>query len=114
MTVPIKSRVIHQNGESAADKEHQEKEIYKMGQSQPRGEAMRSRRMFQSDWCQESLGWKSGDQILSPRNRDWSKSDEGKGENEPGIHPDTKPTIRWIVDRLMGFVECLHAEWGLV
>ena len=113
MTVPIKSWVIHQNGESAANQEHQKKEVHKMGQSQPRGETMRSRRIFQIDWRQESLRWKPGDQILSPRNRDWSESDNGKGKNEPGIDPDTKTTIRWIVDRSMDFVECLHEEWVL-
>ena len=108
MTVPIKSRVIHQNGESAADQEHQEKEVHKMGQSQPSGEAMRSRRIFQIDWRQESLRWKPGDQILSPGNRDRSKNDNGKGKNEPRIYPDTKTAIRRIVDGLMDFVECLH------
>ena len=66
--------------------------------------------MFQIDWRQEILRWKPRDQILGPSNHDWSKSDNGKCKNEPGIHPDTKPTIRWIVDGLMGFVECLHKE----
>ena len=80
MTVPIKSWVIHQNGESAADKEHQKKEVHKMGQSQPCGEAMRSRRIFQIDWWQESFRWKSGDQILSPRNRHWSESETAKAK----------------------------------
>ena len=112
MTIPIKSRVIHQNGESAADKEHQKKEIHKMGQSQPCGKTMRSRRIFQIDWRQESLRWKPSNQILSPRNRHWSESDNGKSKNKPRIYPDTKTAIRWIMDRSMDFVECLHEESG--
>jgi hypothetical protein len=110
MTVPIKSRVIHQNGESAADKEHQKKEVHKMGQPQPPGETVRNWRTLQIDWRQESLRWKPGNQILSPRNRDWSESDNGKRKNEPGIYPDTKTAIQRIVDSLMDFVECRHKE----
>ena len=112
MTVPIKSRVIHQNGESAADQEQQKKEVRKMGQSQPRGETMRGRRVFQIDRRQESFRWKAGDQILSPGDCHWNESDNGKGPNEPGIDPDPKTAIRWIVDRLMDLVECLHEGLG--
>ena len=110
MSVPIKSRVIHQNGESAANQEHQKKEVHKMGQSQPRGETMWSRRICQIDWRQESLRWKPGDQILPPGNRHRNESDNGKGKNKPGIYPDTKTAIRRIVDGSMNFVECLHEE----
>ena len=60
------------------------------------------------DWRQVSLCWKSGDQILSPGNRHWNESEKGKGKEEPGIDPDPKTAIRWIVDRLMDLVECLH------
>src|ERR1017187_1266037 len=81
-----------------------------MSQSQPCGKTMRTRRIFQIDWRQEILCWKPGNQILPPRNRDWSESDNGKRKNEPGIYPDTKTAIRWIVDGLMDFVECLHKE----
>jgi len=100
--------VIHQNGESAADKEHQKKEVHEMGRSQPSGKTMRSWRIFQIDWRQKSFRWKPGDQILSPRNRDWSDSYNCEHKNEPGIYPDTKTAIRWIVDSAMDFVECLH------
>ena len=82
-----------------------------MGQSQPCGETMRSRRIFQIDRRQESFRWKPGDQILSPRNRDWSQSDNGERKNEPGIYPNTKTAIRRIVDGSMDFVECLREEW---
>ena len=110
MTIPIESWVIHQNRESTANQEHQKKEVHKMGQSQPGGEAMRSGGIFLIDWWQESLRWKTGDQILSPGNRHWNESDNGKGQDEPGIDPDPKTAIRWIVDRLMDLVECLHEE----
>jgi len=113
IAVPIKPWVVHQNGESAADKEHQKKEVHKMSQSQPSGETMRSWRIFQIDRRQESFRWKSGDQILSPGNCHWSQSDNGKGKKKPGIDPNTKPAIRWIVDSSMDFVECLHEEKGL-
>ena len=113
IAVPIKPWVVHQNGESAADKEHQKKEVHKMSQSQPSGETMRSWRIFQIDRRQESFRWKSGDQILSPGNCHWSQSDNGKGKKKPGIDPNTKPAIRWIVDSSMDFVECLHEEWSL-
>ena len=66
--------------------------------------------MFLIDWWQESLRWKTGDQILSPGNRHWNESDNGEGKDEPGIDPDTKTAVRWIVDRLMDLVECLHEE----
>ncbi len=112
MTIPIKSWVIHQNRESTPNQEHQEKEVHEMGQSKPGGETMRSGRIFQIDWRQVSLCWKSGDQILSPGNRHWNESDNGKGKDEPGIDPDPKTAIRWIVDRLMDLVECLHEGFG--
>jgi hypothetical protein len=114
MTVPIKSRVIHQDGESAADKEQQKKEVHKMSQSQSCGETMRSGRIFQMDRRQESLHWKTGEQILSPRNRNRNESDNGKRQDEPGFYPNTKTTIRRIVDGSMDFVEGLHEEWLLV
>ena len=79
-----------------------------MGQSEPGREAVRNGRIVQIDWRQVSLGWKPGDQILSPGNRHRSQSDKGKGKEEPGIDPDTKTAIRWIVYRLMDLVECLH------
>ena len=110
MMIPIKSGVIHQNRESTANQEHQEKEVHKMGQSKPGREAMRNGRIFQIDWRQESLCWKPGDQKLSPGKRHWNESDNGKGQDEPGIDPDPKTAIRWIVDRLMDLVECLHEE----
>ena len=110
MTIPIKSWVIHQNRESTANQEHQKKEVHKMGQSKPGREAMRNGRIFQIDWRQVSLCWKSGDQKLSPGKRHWNESDNGKGPDEPGIDPDPKTAIRWIVDRLMDLVECLHEE----
>jgi len=81
-----------------------------MGQPQPCWKTMRTRRIFQIDWRQESLRWKPGNQILSPRNRDWSESDNGKCKNEPRIDPDPKTAIRRIVDGLMDFVECSHKE----
>ena len=61
--------MIYQNGESASDQEHEKKEVHKMGQPQPCGETLRRRRRFQIERRQESLRWKSGDQILSPRLR---------------------------------------------
>ena len=64
------------------------------------------------DWRQVSLCWKPGDQILSPGNCHWNESDNGKGPDEPGIDPDPKTAIRWIVDRLMDLVECLHEGSG--
>src|SRR5579859_5808169 len=110
MTIPIKSGVIHQNGEPAANQQHQKKEVHKMGQSKPGGETMRNGRIFQMNWRQVSLCWKPGDQILSPGNRHGNESDNGKGQDEPGTDPDPKTAIRWIVDRLMDLVECLHEE----
>ena len=71
---------------------------------------MRRGEIFQIDWRQGNLRWKTGDQILSPRNRDRSESDNGERKNEPGIYPDTKTAIRGIVDSSMDFVECLHEE----
>jgi hypothetical protein len=65
---------------------------------------------LQINWRQEILRWKPDNQILPPRNRDWSESDNGKCKNEPGIYPDTKTTIRRIADGLMDCVECLHKE----
>ena len=62
------------------------------------------------DWRQVSLCWKSCDQILSPGNCHWNESNNGKGPDEPRIDPDPKTAIRWIVDRLMDLVECLHEE----
>ncbi len=64
--------------------------------------------MFQIDWRQEGLCWKPGDQILPPGKGHWNESDNGKSKDEPGINPDPKPAIRWIVDRLMDLVERLH------
>jgi hypothetical protein len=81
-----------------------------MGQSKPGWETMRNGRIFQMDWRQVSLCWKPGDQILSPGNRHGNESDNGKGQDEPGIDPDPKTAIRWIVDRPMDLVECLHEE----
>ena len=63
------------------------------------------------DWRQESLRWQPSGQVLSPGNCHWNESDNGKGKDEPGIDPDPKTAIRWIVDRLMDLVECLHEEW---
>ena len=59
---------------------------------------------------QVSLCWKSGEKILSPGYCHWNESDDGKGPDEPGIDPDPKTAIRWIVDRMMDLVECLHEE----
>ena len=64
------------------------------------------------DRRQNSLYWKPGDQILSPGNRHWNESDNGEGKDEPEINPDPKTAIRWIVDRLMDLVECLHEGFG--
>ena len=75
---------------------------------------MRIRRICRIDWRQGSLRWKPGDQILSPGNRHWNESDNAEGNNKPGIHPDTKTAIRWIMDSSMHFVECLHKQWILV
>jgi hypothetical protein len=83
-----------------------------MGQPKPDGETMRNGRVFQIDWRQVSLCWKSGDQILSPGNCHWNESDNGKGPDEPGIDADPKTAIWWIVDRLMDLVECLHEGLG--
>jgi hypothetical protein len=69
---------------------------------------MRNGRKFQIDWRQVSLCWKSCDQILSPGDCHWNEGDKGKGKEEPGIDPNPKTAIRWIVDRLMDLVECLH------
>src|SRR5579864_5424519 len=102
--------MIHQNGESAPNQEHQKKEVNKMGQSQPGGEPMRGRRISQIDCRQKSLGWKPVDQIQAPGNRHRGKSDNGKGKNIPRIYPNTKTSIRWIVDSSMDFVECLHEK----
>ena len=73
---------------------------------------MRNGRVCQIDWRQVSLCWKSCDQILSPGNRHWNESHNGKGRDEPGINPNPKTAIRWIVDRLMDLVECLHEGFG--
>lgn len=73
---------------------------------------MRNGRVFQIDWRQVSLCWKSDDQILSPGNCHWNENDYSKGQDEPGIDPDPKTAIRWIVDRLMDLVECLHEGFG--
>jgi hypothetical protein len=48
----------------------------------------------------------------TPGNRHWNESDKGKGKEESGIDPDPKTAIRWIVDRLMDLVECLHEGFG--
>lgn len=72
---------------------------------------MRNRRIFKIDWRQQDLRWKPHDEILSPRNREWSESDNGKRKNEPGIDPDTKSAIRWIMSRAMDFIEGLHKEY---
>src|SRR5664280_1317849 len=112
MTVPIKPWVIHENGESAADQQQQKEEVHKMSQSQPSGETVRVWWIFQIDRRQERFRWKPGDQILSPGNRHWSKSEDGKDKNEPRIYPNPETTVRWVVDRSMDFVECLHKESG--
>lgn len=75
---------------------------------------MRTRRISQIDWRQKGLRWKPVDQILAPGNRKWSKSDNGKGKNKPEIYPNTKTSIRWIVDSSMDLVECLHEELVLI
>ncbi len=114
MPVPIKSRVVHQNGEPAPNQEHQKKEVHKMSQPQPGREPMRNRRRCRIDCRQGSLRWQPGDQILSPCNRHWKESDHSERNNKPGIHPDAKTAIRWIVDSSMALVECLHKQWILV
>src|SRR6185437_6722638 len=108
MTVPIKSRVIHKNGESAPSQEQQKKEVHKMGQSQPARETVRMRRICQTDWRQERFRGKPEDQILPPGNHHGSQSDNGKSKNKPGVYPDPETAIRRVVDRAMSFVKCLH------
>jgi len=114
MTVPIEPRMIHQNGESAADQEQQEKEVHEVGQSQPRGKTVRNPRIRKIDCRKKCLRWKPGSQILHPRYRDWNENDNRKHQNKPMINPDTKTPIRRIVDGSMCLVECLHEECVLV
>src|SRR6185312_7473408 len=110
MTVPIKPWMIHQNRESAPDQEQQKKEIHKMSQSQPGGESTRTRRMFQIDWRQERFRGKPVDQILPPGNQHGGQSENGKSKDKPGVYPNPETAIRWIVDRSMNFVKCLHKQ----
>ncbi len=101
MTVPIKSRMVHQNGEPTADQEQQKEEVHKVGQSEPRGKTVRNRRLCRIDRRQEGLRWKPDAQVLHPRNRDRGENDNRKRQNEPMIYPDTKTPIRRIVDGLV-------------
>jgi hypothetical protein len=114
MSVPIKPRVIHQNGESASGQEQKEKEVHEVGQSQPRGKTVWTWRICRIDCRQECLRWKPDAQILYPCNRDRGENDDRRREDEPMIYPDTKTPIRRIVDGLMSCVESLHDECVLL
>src|SRR5665213_373534 len=105
MVIPVKPRMIHQDGEAAADEHEQEEQIRKVAPANPERKAMGPARST----CGRSRGRskvrQSEESILQPREQERSKH-KGEGDQEGSrTQPDAETAILWIVNGLMCGVE---------
>jgi hypothetical protein len=105
--------MVHQNRQTASGEKHQEKEVHKMRQSDPRRKPVRLV-WHSTGWTDRNAG-KTENQKLNPGNRDRDHYDYGDNYSFLRPYVDSEATVWRKMNGAMSLAECSHdAGWGMV
>jgi len=110
MVVEIEPGMIHQDGDAAANQEHEEKEIEEMSVAHPNGEAVGASEIIRVDLGDGRNVRLAVESDLDPGRGDCRKDEDGEADENRGANPDAKATIGGIVNGLVRWIKCDHAE----
>jgi hypothetical protein len=113
MVVPVKSRMVHQDRESAADEHEEEEQIGEVTPANPEGKTMRTTRSSLSRGRRGRYMREAEDRMLHPRQHQGRDDEDRDNQKRSGADPDAKAAILGTVNRLMGSVERNHQRTSM-
>src|SRR6185437_8292734 len=106
--IEIQPRMVHENGEAAANQQHHKQKIEEMAVAHPEWKPMRPGKIAGIDLGRRRYGRESGHGIFDPGSNNYRDESNTNPDQDGRPHPDAKAPVRRIVDGSVSGVKLDH------
>lgn len=110
VVIEIKSGMIHQDRQPAANEHHHKEEVEEMTVTHPQRKSVRSGKVARRSLRNLGNGGQAGYRELDPCGGEYRQHRDGNAKKNGRSNPDTKAAILWIVHSAMCDIKRNHKE----